>query len=134
MTGANRFTIPLGLYWSKKTTSAHFFPATPPILAVGVTGVRPTMVELRNPSTEARLWVGWQQCDDPSDESNWTSATDLTGSYLSAVGRSHAVTAFEDISGSVTKRYVRFGFQVKNNTGTSLEVCHAGMVVDVRSV
>jgi len=134
MNGASRLEYPLTFVWSAKSATAHFFPLTPPMPAAGIRYVRPTMVEVRNPTNSPSLWVGCHTCDDPSDEDNWSAATDLTGSYLTSTGRSYAVTAFEDISASLTKRYVRFGFQIKNTTGTAIEACHAGLILDLRSL
>lgn len=126
-----RLQAALNLLWSNKSTTAIFHPVTSPMLTVGIKNARPTVLELREPTPNFSISVAYQLTNDPTDETSWGSTTELSAAYVTSAGFTYT-SAFTDISANLTKRYIRFGINVKNTTGTALELGQGGMVVDIR--
>lgn len=78
--------------------------------------------------------IALQQSDDGI---TWPSATTVPTQFALAAatgdGQSFATT-FEDISASITKRYLRFGVWVYNSSGTNTEFALVAIRVETRSV
>jgi hypothetical protein len=130
---ARQINIPPALMWSGKSTAAVdaiFFPRTGPLLASSITKARRARLTLFGNSGNCEVMVAYQIAD-LDDEDDWGGTTTIGSTWISAEGNDFGV-GYEDLTGDLTKRLVRFGFSVKNKTGTAVETMYASMMLDIR--
>jgi len=65
----------------------------------------------------------------PQDGITWGAATSY-GSWLQTSDEVYP-TAWTTMSSIGASRYIQFGLEVMNATGTQVEVCHASLRVDI---
>jgi len=117
------------LLWSKQSdTNSLFHPFTGPVPTAGMTKLLRTMLAIET-NAKAELKVGYQLSDSGNDD-DWDTAVDLGASWLSAINTHYGTTW---VSVGSTKRFIRFGFSVKNQSSeTGVHAMHAEVVIDVR--
>ncbi len=119
------------LVWSKQSdTDAVFHPATPAVWAAGIKSLRRTCAIIMSNSGDAEMKMSYQTANEDK-EGSWDTPIEL-GSWQSTEGATYA-RSFSDISSNLTKRFVRFGYLVRNQTaGSKVETMLVRMVLDIR--
>lgn len=114
--------------------SGIVFPLAPVYEAAALKLVRANLF-LQSLSVAAAV-MNVEVCIQLSDDSvTWPTSTTTPISFATVVSRQSegttAITAFEDITSLLTKKYVRFVFFVKNTAGnTGLATCLAAMRIE----
>ena len=120
------------LVWSQKSTTALFHPFSGPIPTADLDELRATLLDVKARTSLCSVAVGYQLADETDDESSWGSTTQLSASAATADGETYEDT-FTDVSSSMTKRYIRFGYMVLNTTtSTTVQAAQVAAVVDCR--
>ena len=126
--GSRTFYIEPMTVWTDRTVTGMFFPATPAQFAAAIEQVRGTW-EMMGETGDIDVAVGYQIANE-DDEDAWDTAT-AVGSYVSADGMTYAAS-FTDLSASLTKRLVRFGFLANNGTAGSNQMARVKMELEIR--
>ncbi len=128
---AKNRTVPLPwtTVWTNiETPSNEFLPATPWMDAASVEKVRGTF-ELRAKMGSLNVALGYQTAqveDTPSSHSSF-------GAFATTNNVSYP-TGWTDISGTTSgKQLIRYGWVVKNSSGTTLNLGRVGGVVETQS-
>jgi hypothetical protein len=120
------------LVWSKKSASPLFHPFTGLIPTADLTEIRPTFLDVKGSTNACEVAIGYQLTNEANEESDWGStATQLSASCATADGETYE-DAFTDVSSSMTKRFIRFGYMVKNTSGSTVQAAQVAALVDCR--
>lgn len=114
--------------WSHKNADQYFFIATDAMVATKITSVLVALF-IFNTTGFINVQVGFQESDDGETWPAQTSFSVIPAFYANADG-----SAFDNEWQSVTftKRFVRFGFVVKNDSGNDREFAYCALRLDTR--
>ncbi len=122
----------------KSTANGLFWCLTLPMEAIDIKYARPALDLSCLSGTDISVVPAWQLSEDGD---TWPTTTTTPGTFAGGtIGVTSTETTtfstagvFEDISASMTKKYVRFGVWVKNlATGTTVEMALAAIRLEFK--
>ena len=121
--GRKGFTEPELVTTKKSTANGLMWLLTPTMDTATIKEVRPA-VEVTNISADVKVALGWVLSDDGETWPASTAAPGLFDVATIAAQTTEGVfyaTAFENIASVLTKKFVRFGAWIKNDSGSTYE-------------
>lgn len=127
-----KLTIPQTLVWTKQSAvNALFHPLTGPMPTAGIKNVRKSRATLLGKSgLDAEMIIAYQITNTPDDEGSWDTPIEL-GSWARNETTTYG-SSWSDISSDLTKRFARFGVNVRNITNSAVEAIYTELDIDIR--
>jgi hypothetical protein len=123
------------LVWSQKSATVGeylFHPFTGPIPTSDLTEIRPTVLDIKAGTGLCEVAIGYQLTNEANEESDWgTTATMLSADFVPTDGETYE-DDFTDVTTSMTKRFIRFGYMVINTSGSTVQAAQVAASVDCR--